>query len=124
MDGSISIFDRIWSSVKASFFSPFNGFKYYFNNRATNRATDFYSRVLTDQSIAETIHRIDIPTLLIYGRKDIIAPVEVGEFIHNEINTEHKDKKLVVLEHSRHGAEYEDRELLQYTIIDFIETYR
>jgi len=124
MDSSISLFDRIWSSVRSSFFSPFNGFKYYFNNRATNKATEFYSRVLTDQSITETVHRIDIPTLLLYGRKDIIAPVEVGEFIYNEINTNPQDKSLVVLEHSRHGAEYEDRELLQNTIIDFIETYR
>jgi proline iminopeptidase len=124
MGGSISSLDRIGSSVKASFFSPFNGFKYYFNNRATTRATEFYSRVVTDQSMAETIHRIDIPTLLIYGRMDIVAPVEVGEFIYNEIKTNGQDKKLVVLEQSRHGAEYEDRELLQNGVIDFIETYR
>jgi len=124
MDSSISVFDRIWSSVKASFLSPYNGFKYYFNNRATNEATEFYSRVLTDQSIAETIHRIDIPTLLIYGRKDIIAPVEVGAFIYAEINTIEQDKDLVVLEHSRHGAEFEDREILQNTIMDFIDTHR
>ena len=124
MGASSSFLDRIGSSVKASFFSPFNGFKYYFNNRATIRATEFYSRVVTDQSMAKTIHRIDIPTLLIYGRMDMIAPVEVGEFIYNEIKTNEQDKKLIVLEQSRHGAEYEDRELLQNAIIDFIETYR
>ena len=124
MDVSFSIFDRIWSSVKASFFSPFNGFNHYANNRATTGATEFMTHVLTDRSIAETIHRIEIPTVIIYGRQDIVAPVEVGAFIYNEISTEQQDKKLVVLENSRHGAEHKDRELLQNTIIDFIETYR
>ncbi len=124
MDVSFSIFDRISSSVKASIFSPFNGFKHYANNRATTGATEFISHVLTDQSIAETIHRIEIPTVIIYGRQDIIAPVEVGEFIYNEISTEQQEKELVVLEQSRHGAEHEDREILQNTVIDFIETYR
>lgn len=124
MDVSFSIFDRIGSSVKASIFSPFNGWRHYTNNRATTGATEFMSHVLTDRSIAETIHRIEIPTLLIYGRNDLIAPVEVGEFIYNEISTEPEDKKLVVLENSRHGAGGEDRGLLQTTIIDFIETYR
>ena len=124
MGVSFSMFDRIWSSVKASFFSPFNGFKHYANNRATTGAAEFMSLVLTDRSIAETIHRIDVPTLIIYGRNDIVAPVEVGEFIYNEISTEQQDKELVVLENSRHGAEHADRELLQITVIDFIDRYR
>ncbi|MEL7209152.1 MAG: alpha/beta hydrolase, partial [Actinomycetota bacterium] len=78
MGASISLPSRIWSSVRASFFSPFNGFTYYSNNRATNQAEDFMELVVTDRSIRTTIDRLTVPTLLVYGRHDLIAPVEDG----------------------------------------------
>ena len=34
--------------------------------------------VVTDRSIRTTIDRLTIPTLLVYGRHDLIAPFEVG----------------------------------------------
>jgi len=124
MGGSIQFSDRVWSSVKSSIFSPFNGLKYYSNYRATSQAEEFYSWVAFDPAMREVIHRIAIPTLLVYGKKDLVAPVEVGEFIIAEINTDEESKRLLVLEHSRHGAEGEDRELFQKAMIEFIEQYR
>ena len=58
------------------------------------------------------------------GRSDLIAPVEVGELIYNEIRTDEEDKVFLVLEQSRHGAENGDREILQRAIIEFVEEYR
>jgi pimeloyl-ACP methyl ester carboxylesterase len=124
MGDSIQIIDRISSSIKASIFSPFNGFKYYANNKLTNDAEDFITRIAFDSSMREVIHRIRIPTLLVYGKKDLIAPVGVGEFTYNEIDTGEADKALLILEQSRHGAENGDIEIMQKTIIEFIEKYR
>lgn len=121
MGASISTPSRIWSSVKASFLSPFNGFTYYSNNRATNQAEDFMELVVTDRSIRTTIDRLAVPTLLVYGRNDLIAPVEVGESIYREIGTSPEHKDLLVLENSRHGAEGGDRAIFQDAVIDFIE---
>ena len=72
----------------------------------------------------EVIHRIHVPTLLVYGEKDLIAPVEVGKFIYSEIDTDEADKALLVLEQSRHGAEDGDIEIMQRAIIEFTEKYR
>ena len=72
----------------------------------------------------EVIHRIHVPTLLVYGEKDLIAPVGVGEFIYSEIDTDEAYKALLVLEQSRHGAENGDIEIMQRAIIEFIEEYR
>ena len=124
MGDSIQTMDRIWSSIKASIFSPFNGFTYYSNNKLTNQAEDFISWVAFDSSMREGIHRIHVPTLLVYGEKDLIAPVEVGKFIYSEIDTDEADKSLLVLEQSRHGAENGDIEIMQRAIIEFIEDYR
>lgn len=123
MGGSISVPDRISASVRASFLSPFNGFTYYSNNRATNQAEEFMELVVTDRSIRTTIDRLSVPTLLVYGRGDLIAPVEVGESIYREIGTSPEHKDLLVLEDSRHGAEGDDRPILQDAVIDFIEAY-
>lgn len=76
--------------------------------------------VAMDSSLRAFVPRIQIPALLIYGRNDLVAPVEVGEFIFNEIQTKDDEKKFVVLENSRHGAENEDVKILQDEISNFI----
>jgi pimeloyl-ACP methyl ester carboxylesterase len=124
MGSSIQLSDRIWSATKASIFSPFNGLALYPNNKRTHQAEDFMSSLASDTSMREVIHRIHVPTLLVYGKKDLIAPVEIGEFIYNEISTDKADKELLVLEQSRHGAENGDIKILQRAVIEFIEEYR
>ena len=44
--------------------------------------------------------------------------------MYDEISTGETDKALLILEHSRHGAENGDREILQRAVIEFIEEYR
>ena len=124
MDVTHNFSDRITSSVKASLFSPFNGLPYYFNNKKTNQAQKMFSWVISDSSISDIIHRINIPTLLIYGQNDLVGPVEVGQIIYDEIETAEQDKELLVLKNSRHGAENEDVLIFQRTIKSFIDRYR
>ena len=88
------------------------------------RAEKFLSWVVSDNSFEQIINRITIPTLLIYGGKDLIAPVEVGEHIYNEIETAKQDKMFIVLENSRHGAENIDVEVFQEAIKGFLEQER
>ena len=124
MGSSISVIDRVWSGIKASIFSAFNGIRVFPNNMRTNQAEDFMSSIASGTGLREFIHRIRVPTLLVYGRKDLMSPVEVGEFIYNEIDTDEIEKELLVLERSRHGAENGDIEILQRAVIEFIEKYR
>ncbi|MCP4418069.1 MAG: beta-lactamase family protein, partial [Chloroflexi bacterium] len=104
-----------------------------FGMMATAEDVGIFLRALNDGSLlndneqaiySSVVHRIHIPTLLVYGGKDLMAPVEVGKFIYNEIETNEEDKTLLVLEQSRHGAEDKDIENLQREIIEFIEKYR
>ncbi|MDJ0663965.1 MAG: alpha/beta hydrolase [Acidimicrobiia bacterium] len=124
MDSSISLMSRIMNSVRASLFSPFNGLRLAPNNSKTVQAEEFMSYIVSDTSLTDVIPRIEVPTLLVYGRNDLVAPVEVGEFIYTEIGTSDADKELVVLEQSRHGAEDEDVAKFQAAIVRFIEEYR
>lgn len=124
MNVSISLMDRISSSVKASIWSPFNGLSYYPNNKNTNSAEVFMKQIMFDQSLSTSIEKLAIPTLLIYGKNDLIAPPEIGEFIIDIIQTDKADKKLLVLSHSRHGAEGEDIKIFQNEMVQFIERFK
>jgi len=124
MGSSISMGDRILYGIKSSLFAPFNGLSQYPNNSKTNQAEDFMSHVAFDSSLNQVISRIEVPTLLIYGSKDLIAPIEVGKQIYDNISTQYGDKKLIILEESRHGAEHDDVVIFQESMVDFIEKYK
>jgi proline iminopeptidase len=117
---SYPIQERIWANIKASFFSPFNGWAFYFNNKKTNEAEAFLRRITTDTSMRQLLPRLSIPVLLIYGAKDLIAPVEVGQSIYQGISTPESQKTVLILPNSRHGAEGNDVLLMQTAIKDFI----
>jgi len=112
---------RIWANVKASFFSPYNGWATYFNYKKTNEAEEFMESVATDTSMRQLLPRLSLPVLLIYGAKDLTAPVEVGQSIYQGISAPESQKTLLILPNSRHGAEGDDVLLMQNTIKDFID---
>jgi pimeloyl-ACP methyl ester carboxylesterase len=120
MQVSVPLPLRIWVTLKASMFSPLNGWSVYFNNRKTLEAEGFLTRVTTDTTLSQTLPRLSIPVLLIYGGRDLKAPVEVGRIIYHSISTPESQKTLLILPESRHGAEGEDVLIMQNAMADFI----
>lgn len=60
---------------------------------------------------------ISVPTLIVWGSKDHIAPPENGELLHREI----KGSRLVVLEGARHPAYLDAPELWHNELINFLK---
>jgi proline iminopeptidase len=120
MQVSVPLPLRIWVTLRASMFSPLNGWSVYFNNKKTLEADRFLTQVTTDTTLSQTLPNLSIPVLLIYGAKDLLAPVEVGQIIYQSISTPESQKTLLVLPNSRHGAEGNDVLLMQTAIKDFI----
>jgi pimeloyl-ACP methyl ester carboxylesterase len=69
----------------------------------------------------QLLPRLSIPVLLIYGAKDLVAPVEVGQSIYQGISTPESQKTFLILPNSRHGAEGDDVLSMQIAIKDFID---
>jgi pimeloyl-ACP methyl ester carboxylesterase len=120
MGTSYPLTARIWASFKASVFSPLNGWLLYFNNKKTMQAEKFMLRVATDTTLSQTVSRLTIPTLLIYGKNDLIAPPEIGQGIYDAIQTPPMEKTILILPNSRHGAEGVDIPVMQQAIRDFL----
>ena len=54
----------------------------HFSDRARFRGLLRTARKLKEQSIREVLHRIDVPTLIVWGKDDQILPVDAaGEFV-------------------------------------------
>jgi esterase/lipase len=81
-------------------------------------------QIMFDQSLSATIGRLSVPTLLVYGKDDLVAPPEVGEFIYKTIMTKSDEKKLVIMKESRHGAEGNDIQFFQNELIQFIDEWK
>ena len=61
--------------------------------------------------------RIHHPTLLIWGEKDLIFPLYVGENLHQAI----QGSKLFVIEKSGHIPMWETPEVVNQAILDFLK---
>jgi|AntRauTorcE11897_2_1112592.scaffolds.fasta_scaffold06877_3 proline-specific peptidase len=73
---------------------------------------NFLTLDLTDQ-----LHEINIPTLVVSGKKDILKPVSYGELINQEIS----NSEFVVVDDAGHGLFAEKPEEFNQLIIDFIK---
>jgi pimeloyl-ACP methyl ester carboxylesterase len=63
------------------------------------------------------LSRIDCPTLLIWGERDLIFPPAVGKILHRAI----KGSKLIVVEKSGHIPMWETPEEVNRVILDFLK---
>ena len=63
------------------------------------------------------LSRINHPTLLIWGEKDLICPASVGKILHRAI----KASKLIVVEKSGHIPMWETPEEVNQVILEFLK---
>lgn len=77
---------------------------------------------LLESSLTEELHKIKIPTLLLWGSYDLVVPPALGESALENLGSE--EKSLVYFERSGHSPMYYEE--LEYISIlkDFLETHK
>jgi esterase/lipase len=67
------------------------------------------------------LYKVTIPTIVIYGKKDLVCPSELGEALYSSISS--SDKEFVLSDISKHSPMDDDRE--NFTIMyRFIEAHK
>ena len=66
--------------------------------------------------VEDRLKEIQVPTLIVGGRNDQIVPLEENIAIHETI----PGARLLVLEHSGHGAEGADEAIFRETVLRFL----
>lgn len=65
-----------------------------------------------------SLSEIDIPTLIICGREDVVTPLEQSEFMHDHI----KGSKLKVIDKAGHVSNLEQPDEFNKHLLDFLTT--
>lgn len=67
-------------------------------------------------SIADDLPKIDVPTLIVWGKEDAFVPVADGELMHEKI----QKSQLIVKEHEGHRFPYEKPKDFVATLLPFL----
>ena len=66
------------------------------------------------------LHNITLPTLLCWGRHDLVYPVEIAQETYNALGTDEAQKQLHIFEFSAHSPNYEEPTEFAKTVINFV----
>ncbi len=83
------------------------------------RTRDYFTRAvmaLTRQNQIEAAKKLNLPTLIVHGRKDYVLPYPAGEELHAAI----PNSKLVTLDDSGHALFFTDHEIVNRAMAEFI----
>lgn len=72
---------------------------------------------IVDESLAEYMSKIRVPTLLLWGKQDKLVPVRIAEKMHKTI----RDSRLVIVENQGHMFAYRESELVKNHVLKFLE---
>ncbi len=76
---------------------------------------------ILELDLSADMERIEIPTIVIWGRHDGVNTIEMGYDAYNSIGgPEFEDKELVIFENSAHFGHVEEQELFLATVRRFI----
>ena len=79
---------------------------------------------LADMWLTPEMHKIIIPSMVLWGRHDGTLPVALAYDAYDNLGTEDEKKELHIFENSAHGCSFEEPELFIERVTNFIEKYR
>ena len=110
-------------SVPADFVfaSPASGPLMGMNQSVSQSSESFMQEFVLADDLSEDMAVIDVPTLVMQGRFDRVAPWEVGRDLIEAIATPDAQKRELILEDSGHKWGGDDQAIAEQAVADFID---
>ena len=77
---------------------------------------------LAQTEFSSALHKVTIPTLLLYGKYDFICPIGLADDIYSRISSAHK--KIVISPVSGHNLFLQDESLFCTEVADFVARFK
>ena len=109
---------------------PGYSFNYVFNSPAdvtmalTNYNHVIKTFVISDIDLTARMQNITLPALILWGKFDGVIPYPMAQHAFNSLGTIPSRKSIVTLPDSGHVGFYEEPELFDAAVRQFVETYR
>ncbi len=115
--------DHALGAVPAEFVfaSPASAPLMALNQGASQRSESFLEEFALDDQLSQDMAAIDIPTLVMQGRFDRVAPWEVGRDLIEAIATPDEQKRELILEDSAHQWGGDDFAIAERAVGEFLE---
>jgi pimeloyl-ACP methyl ester carboxylesterase len=93
---------------------------YMINNKElfTNQLP-FFREIFFETDLSDKLPSIEIPTLFLWGKYDMVVPLKMAEIVSNSIHS--SIKETVIFDHSAHAPIASEPDAVNDAIIDFIE---
>lgn len=111
----LSDFAKIFSATETSLNEGIGKWLYGLEIAATGHATGQCLSALRDTDLRDDLKKINIPTLILHGKKDKICSFDLAEQTKARI----KDSKLIAFEHSGHSLFLEETKKFNNELIKF-----
>lgn len=102
-------------------FSNHNSLSALFNNAVT--ATTVWDKV-SELSYAAALEAVEIPGLFLWGRFDLVVPLEMGIEAYRHYGAEEANKTLVIFERSAHSPMTNEADAFVREVMEFVEKYK
>jgi len=86
--------------------------------------TDHNKFDLKNIDFSPEMHKITIPSMILWGRHDGTLPVDLAQNAYYSLGTDSSKKYLYIFENSAHCASFEEPELWLSRMKEFIEKYK
>jgi len=113
----LSNFAKIFSATETSLDSGLSNWLYGIGISASSYATAQCLVALRDTDLRKDLKRINIPTLILHGKKDKICSFDLAE----QMNTRISDSQLVAFENSGHSLFLEEKHKFNDELVKFAE---
>jgi pimeloyl-ACP methyl ester carboxylesterase len=86
------------------------------------QANIVFMKNLVHASYSDELYKVTLPTLIIYGKKDFVCPLELGQALYESISS--TDKEFVLSDISGHSPMDDDKINFYNHVIRFIEAHK
>lgn len=100
------------------FHSPYHPITSAVNSSQTNK---ILFEQITRMSLTDELHRISLPSLILWGKYDTVTPTQLAYDQYDLISTADDEKKLVILETAGHQSLVHQPSTIVAEIISFID---
>lgn len=102
-------------------FSNHNSLTALFNNLVTTSTV--WDKV-SELSYTEALELVEIPGLFLWGRFDLVVPLEMGQEAFQHYGAADAHKQLVIFERSAHSPMVNEADFFVDVVIDFVEKHK
>lgn len=118
----VYVADGLVDSLKVDYETTLNPYTVYVNSIFIKYRLLKNNDLFGSVSFTDHLHEITLPSLVLWGKYDLVVPFHYAQEAYEKLGSEEKD--LFIFQRSGHSMMLNEPDLFSEKVIDFINTYK